>query len=65
MQLVLHPVDVSDLRPLWEVDAGQRGAAKGCLRVLGYRAPPRQSLWPVEVTWKNSAVLGSSQRPNY
>lgn len=59
------PADSGHLRPLREADAGQRGAAEGRLGVSGHRTTPRQPLWPMAVTWKNSAILGSGQRPHY
>lgn len=59
------PADSGCLRPLREADARQRGAAEGRPGVPGYRTTPRQPLRSVEVTRKNSAVLGSRQRSNY
>lgn len=57
--------DAGHLRPLREADAGQRGAAEGRVGVPGLRTTPRQPPRQMEAAWKNSAVLGSCQRPNY
>lgn len=59
------PADTGHLRPLREVDAGQRAAAQRCSGIPGHRATPGQPLQLLEAAWEDRAILGSRQRPHH